>query len=224
MAYLRWFPLRAREALTTLPTEKRAACVGPDDKPHDLLRLAWELLQQNNETARQNENILRILRRVTTDTQQQDRLLKLSYVPTAIFDTLSVRRLLREDRQLLAPLIRQARTRDERSGAHPHETNNLAMMPLDNERSLWGELFLIGHEVKISRQPVWHLVFYPLVEYLRHFDFDHPKRSHRKSNVTTILPDVLFRCASALVHCRYPQYWPHKPTLVKARVHSFPTA
>ena len=165
-------------------------------------------------------------------------ILLLSFVPTAVFLTLGVRRAVEASRRTFADVIRrysnpatklsdddpyaydllQARAAGEPRLAKATDEDLKRMichscqqLRRESERAIWSAIGLDKTpKTGLSRHEIWDTVASPLLSYLKPF-------SPRRKDDPSVIPDSLFSGASRLLHTRYPGFWEDAPGRLKSR-------
>src|SRR5262249_42493227 len=169
--------------------------------------------------------------------------LMLSFVPYIVFDTLTLRRYLRADRQGFEARIKRYQNpstpldsdvdRDVRDllrrraagarglkGATDDDIKRMIVrscrrLPREREAAMWDA---IGLDKTIgtedSRQAIWDLVALPLLRYLE------PYAPARKDVQPRVIPDRLFAFTSRLLAVRSAGRWEDIPGRLKARYYA----
>jgi hypothetical protein len=170
--------------------------------------------------------------------------LLLSFVPTALFETLKVRRGLAQDRRESNPVVKRYENPQTRISAADEEAEYLrkkwselghlpeddqtlktriarAYRPMDREyeRSIWEPLGLDKTPTsEITRHDIWWWIAHPLITYLE--PFAPGRKTDPPGARSRITPEAVFTKASQLLSLRSGGLWPNKPGLLKSRYYS----
>jgi hypothetical protein len=171
--------------------------------------------------------------------------LLLSFVPTAVFRTLRLRRTVSASRRTFGDVIRRYSNPATRLSPDDPVARELLQWRAEGyliraeatdadlkrmicqacrrpsrerESEIWSAIGLDKTPKSgTSRHEIWDAVALPLLRYLEPFA---PRRKGDPSRASPLTPESLFVGASRLLHTRYPEFWEDAPGRLKSRYYS----